>query len=554
MKLIINKNFYVFLCLVLVINLINCRRKAHDENGVLNCGNTKPIPESDDYKLLYPGDLCSPMTLAVENAKTQVEESIKLFDEPGEVGSLVLFNFAKFLKRFASLSHTIYDKVTHSAIADKGYNRAVYGGVIDYQKKIDKEVEEYKKKNIEMDKETLAKNIEELSAKSAIQHIKDVASRVKNKFRLNQAKKDSSIPPPTVSMSAFAFAFAGDIGGHIFDYVSEVDSKFKKLQEELKDSELCPIDGSNEVIVENILDPKTGDVILSEISLSEKSKNLFNKKQNLSKFLFGLMKIAYKYNKEKDFEKRSELDKNAKISLKLCDANFLSKDYFKKIFSIKSKIGGNELVRCLKKRQRGMINAKGNNPIRCGLLQRYQTSAEPNDKKLCAAWPIQFLPENMVKLNQEDVKGINEPLAGHFSGTILENLHVADLILKNNQKELDDPFLWVETKDKTKLNTGFRKCKAAFSAAILLGVGYHSACEVRPTIEAYLGEKSIIDVRPLLEDEDEGSAIKIEEIKEENIKKVFKCNNGDTQYIVDLFNACKDAKWPKKKNLKKMKK
>ena len=536
----LNKNqliFFAILCFLCLVKFGESKRKRSGTQ--IECVNTTPI-NLPDYKYIYPGNFkFDKMKETLKKADQQITSATNLFKHPQIIGSIIIAKYSHFLLNFAIYSSSILNHNLHHGVVDKNYNRAIYGGVIDFQNELEKEVTEKHKNASEEEKK-------KIKAEKAIEYIETNMNKVLNKFS-NENKP--GVEEPTLSMIAFPLAFAGDVGGHIFDYVDRISQSVSVLPDDktsLKNIEDMKLDQVVEAVFKN------KDNTLSEKEkedLKKKIIEVFDSKENITKFLFALMEYAYKLYIKKDpaakFEKHFDSQENVKS------------EYFKKLLDIKKKMGGNELVRCLKKRQRG--SGEKNVPFRCGLLQSLENPPSRTADKLCAKWPAQTLPKNMVKLNQEDrtENPINEPLAGHFSGTILENLHITDLIISDRANNFDDPFLWVEDSvDKTKLNTDFRKCKAAFSASILMAVGYHSACEVRPTIMAYLGEKTIDEARPLLQGETTSTHAAI--TQDADIIKPFVCHKDDTEYLSNLIRDCQRGQVSltglKKKNLKKIKK
>jgi len=122
----------------------------------------------------------------------------------------------------------------------------------------------------------------------------------------------------------------------------------------------------------------------------------------------------------------------------------------------------------------------GENKARTGLLGYGDTSVK------AVSWPWQTLPKAVMD------KCKDEPWMGHFSGSIVEQLFMLDLLVWDSSKPEGDaaqPDLYLTNYSKTVgITQNERKARAAISASHLVGLGMHSAVEVAPTIRHYLGQ------------------------------------------------------------------
>jgi hypothetical protein len=109
----------------------------------------------------------------------------------------------------------------------------------------------------------------------------------------------------------------------------------------------------------------------------------------------------------------------------------------------------------------------------------------PKDQINEAKWPDQY-----ILLKRLEDKTVTEPWAGHMSGSCPEVAMAWDIFTNV------DPMLSIDpTKIKAnagKLDSADRKVKVALAAAMLIGLGFHSAMEVYEPTDDYLG----IDHRP----------------------------------------------------------
>jgi hypothetical protein len=87
-----------------------------------------------------------------------------------------------------------------------------------------------------------------------------------------------------------------------------------------------------------------------------------------------------------------------------------------------------------------------------------------------------------------------EPFTAHYSGTVFVTLIAFDLLLEKEEMFKTTSAIEMSTtlskdpKESNLVGSEFRVCKAALAAAELLGIGYHSALEVKPVIWMYLGK------------------------------------------------------------------
>lgn len=176
------------------------------------------------------------------------------------------------------------------------------------------------------------------------------------------------------------------------------------------------------------------------------------------------------------------------------------------------------LIKTKKKTHDDIVKAKDNKDFmialkfRSGLLQK-------EAKKgwlLKASWPWQTIPEKYFQCK--------EPWAGHYSGSIVEVIWSMDLFTSPKAsalKEAQRSFTGGDA-DKKALNTPERRCKAALSAAFLMVVGYHSAIEVKPTVDQYLGKPK----PPIFT-----NAVKAAEVEK-------MCDINATKEMVQLMTEC----------------
>jgi len=154
----------------------------------------------------------------------------------------------------------------------------------------------------------------------------------------------------------------------------------------------------------------------------------------------------------------------------------------------------------------------------------------PQDQRLVAnSWPWQTVPKDLLEKECH-----NEPFAGHFSGSIYENLFAYDALLwDGDEASANYPISYIKPSPKAKKLTNDekieRRAKAAMAAAALIAPGYHTAVEISPTVRAYLGD--------------------------EKVTHETACNFDQTSYITDLINEFIDKdKEPAKKEAKKKRK
>lgn len=144
-------------------------------------------------------------------------------------------------------------------------------------------------------------------------------------------------------------------------------------------------------------------------------------------------------------------------------------------------------------------------------------------------WPYQCVPTNFI------TSCPLEPWAGHYSGSIGEMLFGLDLLRTTNY-ETKNPVINL-------VHNESRECVAAFAAATIVGLGYHSAIEVKPAIDLYLGTNQARGQK-----ESKYALEAIHKIiitrndDEETAKKKCEDTGDATQFLVDLFAKCQKHK------------
>lgn len=111
-------------------------------------------------------------------------------------------------------------------------------------------------------------------------------------------------------------------------------------------------------------------------------------------------------------------------------------------------------------------------------------------------------------IEEERLKKLTEPLAGHMSGSPAEILFIWDVLLGYNpiNSYLSDPATLPDSKERIKLYSRDEKAvRAAGAAGFLVAMGYHSAVEVIEGTYAYLGQ----NIRALLDDKSKEDAATI---------------------------------------------
>jgi len=102
------------------------------------------------------------------------------------------------------------------------------------------------------------------------------------------------------------------------------------------------------------------------------------------------------------------------------------------------------------------------------------------------SWPWQTLPKAVMD------KCPQEPWMGHFSGSIVEQLFMLDLLAWDSSKPEGDPaqpdLFLTDYNKSVGITQKERKARVAIAAAHLIGLGMHSAVEIAPTIRYYLGQ------------------------------------------------------------------
>jgi hypothetical protein len=169
------------------------------------------------------------------------------------------------------------------------------------------------------------------------------------------------------------------------------------------------------------------------------------------------------------------------------------------INSARENLGGDAITNVHKKKERGTCSnfptAATSSP-RSGLFdlnQNAEIDKTFTDSYIAKStyvfalkWPWQQVPKILV----DSCKA--EPFAGHYSGSIIEIITLIDILTGESYDTIRKyANAKINTAKDPSLNTPARREKAAFASAFIIGLGYHSAIEVLPTVAAYLGTFNI---------------------------------------------------------------